>query len=93
VENLDALNGGGWGVFIVPTTILAVGCSFLLTGAPDGHDTIQCLVPAMSVACSSRPFDSPALVAHRTVQWHKGRVFFNPFPLSIGHLDRLSASS
>jgi hypothetical protein len=22
---------------------------------------------------------------------HKGRVYFNPFPLSIGHLDRLSA--
>jgi hypothetical protein len=23
---------------------------------------------------------------------HKGRVYSNPFPLSIGHLDRLSAS-
>jgi hypothetical protein len=25
VENLDALNGGGWGVFIAPTTKTAVG--------------------------------------------------------------------
>jgi hypothetical protein len=32
---LGALNGGGWRVFIAPTTILAVGCSFLSTGAPD----------------------------------------------------------
>jgi hypothetical protein len=24
---------------------------------------------------------------------YKGRVYFNPFPLSIGHLDRSSASS
>jgi hypothetical protein len=30
-----------------------------------------------------------------TPRWggHEGRVFFNPFPLSIDHLDRLSASS
>jgi hypothetical protein len=30
-ENLDGLNGGGWGVFIAPTTILAV----VVDGAPD----------------------------------------------------------
>jgi hypothetical protein len=28
VESLNALNGGGWGVFIAPTTILAVGWAF-----------------------------------------------------------------
>jgi hypothetical protein len=44
------------GVFIAPTTILAVGFSFLSTGASDspvrtGHRTIHCLVHATSVAC------------------------------------------
>jgi hypothetical protein len=73
-EKLGALNGGGWGVFIAPTTILAVGRSFLSMGAPDspvrtGHDTVQCRVPATSVAHWSRPLDSSALVAHRTVRW------------------------
>jgi hypothetical protein len=57
------------------TTILAVGCSFLSTGAPDspvrtGHNTVHCLVPATSVAHWSRPLDSPIPVAHRTVRWH-----------------------
>jgi hypothetical protein len=57
------------GVFIASTIILAVGCSFLSTDAPDspvhtGHSTVQCLVSATSVACWSRPLDSPALVAH-----------------------------
>jgi hypothetical protein len=70
---LDALKGGGWVVFIAPTTILAIGSSFLSTGTPDspvrtGHGTIQCPVHAMSVARWSRPLDSPAPVAHRTVR-------------------------
>jgi hypothetical protein len=46
-ENLDGLNGGGWGVFIAPTTILAV----VVDGAPDSpvvHQTWHCSV---SVAC------------------------------------------
>jgi hypothetical protein len=38
-------------VFIDPTIIIVVGCSFLLTGTPDspvcnGHWTIHCPVPA-----------------------------------------------
>jgi hypothetical protein len=59
---LDALNGGGWVVFIAPTTILAVGSSFLSTGTPDSP------VHATSVARWSRPLDSPAPAAHRTVR-------------------------
>jgi hypothetical protein len=46
-ENLDGLNGGGWGVFIAPTTILAVAGD----GAPDSpvvHWTGHCSV---SSAC------------------------------------------
>jgi hypothetical protein len=39
-ENLDGLNGGGWGVFIAPTTILAV----VVDGAPEMVlFTVQCL--------------------------------------------------
>jgi hypothetical protein len=62
-------------VFITPTTILVVGCSFLLTNTPEcpvrtGHDTVQCPVPATSVARWSQPLDSSTLVAHRTVRWH-----------------------
>jgi hypothetical protein len=37
-ENLDALNGGGWGVFIAPTTKAAVGegcCRWV-------HQTVRC---------------------------------------------------
>jgi hypothetical protein len=35
VENLDAMNGGVVGVFIAPTTKLAVWWRLLSTGAPD----------------------------------------------------------
>jgi hypothetical protein len=37
----------------------------------------------------------PISLSERTPRWggHKGRVFFNHFPLSIDHSDRLSASS
>jgi hypothetical protein len=40
-ENLDNLNGGGWGVFIAPTTILGVA----IDGTPDSpvpHQTLHC---------------------------------------------------
>jgi hypothetical protein len=46
-ENLDSLNGGGWGVFISPTTILAVA----VDGTPDSpvvHRTLHC---SLSGAC------------------------------------------
>jgi hypothetical protein len=75
VEGLDTLNGGGCGVFIAPTTILVIGYSFLSTSAPDslvptGHNTVHCMVSAMSVACWSRLLDSPAPVAHWAGRWH-----------------------
>jgi hypothetical protein len=44
---LDGLNGGGWGVFIAPTTILAVGVdghTGQSGGAPDMTlFTVRCL--------------------------------------------------
>jgi hypothetical protein len=46
-ENLDGLNGGGWGVFIAPTTILAI----VIDGAPDSpvvHRAGHC---SLSGAC------------------------------------------
>jgi hypothetical protein len=49
---LDGLNGGGWGVFIAPTTILVVG-SLLCRWAQrivqwcTGHSTVHYLVRAM----------------------------------------------
>jgi hypothetical protein len=49
---LDCLNGGGWGVFIAPTTILAVA----VDGTPDSpvvHRTWHCsLSGACHVNCS-----------------------------------------
>jgi hypothetical protein len=58
-ESLDALNGGGWRVFIAPTTILAIGWAFCRRAhrtvrcAPDspvrtGPPIVQCPVPATS---------------------------------------------
>jgi hypothetical protein len=51
VESLDALNGGGWGVFIAPTTILAVGCAFCRWA----HRTFRCALDiphySLSGAC------------------------------------------
>jgi hypothetical protein len=50
-ENLDDLNGGGWGVFIAPTTILAV----VVDGTPDSpvvHRTWHCSASgACHVSC------------------------------------------
>jgi hypothetical protein len=72
-ESLDGLNGGGWGVFIAPTTIPVV--------AVDGHTrhgTVHCPVHATSadhwglewltveVLCPLAAPDS--LVAHRAVR-------------------------
>jgi hypothetical protein len=53
-ENLDDLNGGGWGVFIASNYFLAVGCR----GTPDSpvvHWTRHC---SLSSACYvSRPLE------------------------------------
>jgi hypothetical protein len=50
-ENLDDLNGGGWGAFIAPTNILAV----VVDGTPDSpvaHQTWHCPVfGACHVSC------------------------------------------
>jgi hypothetical protein len=50
-ENLDGLNGGGWGVFIAPTTILVVA----VDGTPDSpmvHRAWHCSVSdACHVSC------------------------------------------
>jgi hypothetical protein len=78
VEGLDALNGGGWGVFIGRNHIIAIGYSSLSSGAPDSpvrteQSTIHYLVPATSVTHWSRPLDSPVPVAHRTVRGHTGQ--------------------
>jgi hypothetical protein len=53
VESLDGIEWWWLGVFIAPTTILAIGCRFLSTGTPDspvrtGHTTVHFLVPATS---------------------------------------------
>jgi hypothetical protein len=76
VESLDALNGGGWGVFIAPTTILAVGWAFCRRA----HQIVWCApdIPLFIVRClpcqpsvgvwSSRPLTSHVLVAHRIVR-------------------------
>jgi hypothetical protein len=44
MENLDTMNGGVVGVFIAPTTKLAVWWRLLSNGAPDnpvGHRTLS----------------------------------------------------
>ena len=53
VENLDAMNGGVVGVFIAPTTKLAVWWRLLSHGAPDSpvcHRTLSG-APATSAGC------------------------------------------
>jgi hypothetical protein len=66
-ENLDAMNGGWLGVFIAPTTKLAVWWRLLSHGAPDSpvrqprHPTVR--VRPLELL-SSGPPDSP--VVHRT---------------------------
>jgi hypothetical protein len=46
LENLDGLNGGGWGVFIAPITILVV-----FVDGHTGHGTVYCSVRATSADC------------------------------------------
>jgi hypothetical protein len=46
-ENLDDLNGGGWGVFIAPTTILAIVVD-AASDSPVVHRTWNC---SMSGTC------------------------------------------
>jgi hypothetical protein len=44
-ECLDALKSGGWGVFIDPTTKMAIGERLVSYGAPDSpvrHRTVRC---------------------------------------------------
>jgi hypothetical protein len=58
-ENLDDLNGGGWAVFIAPTTILAVVVDGT-TDSPVVHWTWHC---SISDACHvSRPLGFGAVV-------------------------------
>jgi hypothetical protein len=85
VESLDDLNGGGWRVFIAPTTILAVGCSVCrwahrTVRLRTGHNTVQCLVRATSADGWGLelltvevvcPFGAPdSPLAHRTVRYN-----------------------
>jgi endogenous inhibitor of DNA gyrase (YacG/DUF329 family) len=80
-ENLDGLNGGGWGVFIAPTTILAVAGD----GTPDMTlFTVRCVPRQHTIGVWSGwplkpcPIAAPdSSVAHRTcpvrsdfIAWH-----------------------
>jgi hypothetical protein len=71
VENLDTMNGGVVGVFIAPTTKLAVWWRLLSNGAPDSpvrqprHTTVR--VRPLELL-SSGPPDSP--MVHWTVTVH-----------------------
>jgi hypothetical protein len=76
VESLDDLNGGGWGVFIAPTTILDIGCALCRWAhrtvwcAPDtALFTVRCMPRQPTVGVlSSWPLKSSVLVAHWTVR-------------------------
>jgi hypothetical protein len=77
-ENLDSLKCGGWGVFIAPTTKVAVGeavCRW-------AHWTVRCATGA-TVRCTSHitqllGFDrwSSNKWGHRTVRWCTGQSLF-----------------
>jgi hypothetical protein len=81
--NLDALNGGSWGVFIAPTTKPTVGEGYCrwahrIVRCTTGH----CLVrqprhPTIRVL-SSNGFDrwSSDILGHRTVQCRTGQALF-----------------
>jgi hypothetical protein len=69
-ENLDALKCGGWGVFIAPTTKMAVGeavCRW-------AHRTVRCA----SHVTQPLGFDrwSSDRWGHRIVQWRTRQVLF-----------------
>jgi hypothetical protein len=68
-ENLDALNGGGWGVFIAPTTKTAVGRAAVdVSGAPATSPNRY----------GSDGFDrwSSDILVHRTVRCCTGQALF-----------------
>jgi hypothetical protein len=74
-KNLDGLNDGGWGVFIAPTTILAV----LVDGTPDSpvvHLTVRWYTEHGTIQCPAR--------ATSAVRWGSER-------LTVGVLCLLSA--
>jgi hypothetical protein len=78
VENLDAMNGGWLGVFIAPTTKLAVWWGCLFDGAPDspvhtGH--VQC-----DSHVTKEPLGRPlelCLLGPPGCPVHTGHVLFN----------------
>ena len=76
-ENLDTLKCGGWGVFIAPTTKVAVGKAVIegrtgQSGAPP--DTVRCA----SHVTQPLGFDrwSSDMWGHRTVRWCTGQSLF-----------------
>jgi hypothetical protein len=78
LQCLDGLNGGGWGVFIAPTTIPAVvvnGHTRQSGGAPDTSLFIVWWVPRQPTVgvWSSWPLKSSILLRHRTVWWRIGQ--------------------
>ena len=67
VENLDDLNVGVVGVFIAPTTKLAVWWGCLSHGAPDSPvHTGQCPVLRRRAALNSPASDFRSAIIHRT---------------------------
>jgi hypothetical protein len=77
VENLDALKCGGWGVFIAPTTNMAVGEGFCCMA----HRTVRCATGHCPVrqprhqAVGFRPLELLTM-GHRIVRWCTGQVLF-----------------
>jgi hypothetical protein len=69
-ENLDALKCGGWGVFIAPTTKVAVGEGSCWRA----HRTVRCA----SHVTQPLGFDrwSSNMWSHRTVRWCTGQSLF-----------------
>jgi hypothetical protein len=69
-ENLDALKCGGWGIFIAPTTKMAVGKAVCRWA----HRTVRCA----SHITQPLGFDrwSSDRLGHRTVRWCTGQVMF-----------------
>jgi hypothetical protein len=55
-ENLDALKCGGWGVFIAPTTKVAIGegCCRRVHRTVTVHCLVRLLAPALTSACAVR---------------------------------------
>jgi hypothetical protein len=70
VENSDALKCGGWGVFIAPTTKVAIGEGCCRRA----HRTVRCA----SHVTQPLGFDrwSSNMWGHRTVRWCTGQVLF-----------------